>query len=107
MVKKFFNYRANESKRTRSICREKPIMRFVKALLFDWRKKRAIKKAKNDAALYGKKFLVLVFNGKPVVVSMQGIKRMIRRGRFSKEFTPAKACECAIYTAYPPTKKTE
>lgn len=31
-------------------------------------------KAASDAALYGKKFLVVVFGGKPVVVSMQGIK---------------------------------
>ena len=101
MVKKYFNYRANESKRTRSVCRVQPIMHFVKALLFDWRKKAAIKKAQNDAKLYGKKFLVLVFNGKPVVVSMQGIKQLIRQHRFSKDFTPEKACKCAIYIAYP------
>ncbi len=36
--------------------------KFFKALLFDFRKKRAIRKAQADADLYGKKFLVLVFN---------------------------------------------
>lgn len=77
------------------------VKKYFQALLFDWRKKRAIKKAQDDAKLYGKKFLVLVFNGKPVVVSMQGIKQMIRRHRFSKDFTPEKACKCAIYIAYP------
>ena len=77
------------------------VIKYFKALLFDWRKKRAIKKAKKDANLYGKKFLVLVFKGKPVVVSMQGIKQMIRAKRFSKEFTPETACKCAIYIAYP------
>ena len=101
MVKKYFNYRANEHKRTRSVCRMQPIMHFVKALLFDWRKKRAIKKAQNDAELHRKKFLVLVFNGKPVVISMQGIKKMIRQHRFSKDFTAETACKCAIYIAYP------
>ena len=77
------------------------VKKYFKALLFDWRKKRAIKKAQNEATLFGKKFLVLVFNGKPVVVSMQGIKKLIRQRRFSKDFTPETACECAIYIAYP------
>lgn len=77
------------------------VKKYFKALLFDWRKKRAIKKAQNDAQLHRKKFLVLVFNGKPVVVSMQGIKRMIRQHHFSKDFTAETACKCAIYIAYP------
>lgn len=77
------------------------VKKYFKALLFDWRKKRAIKKAQNDAELHRKKFLVLVFNGKPVVVSMQGIKKMIRQHRFSKDFTSETACKCAIYIAYP------
>ena len=77
------------------------VKKYFKALLFDWRKKRAIKKAQNDAELHRKKFLVLVFNGKPVVVSMQGIKKMIRQHRFSKDFTAETACKCTIYIAYP------
>lgn len=75
--------------------------RFFKALLFDYRKRRAIRKAQADANLYGRKFLVLVFNKKPVVVSKQGIKSMIRRHRFLKGFTPEKAEQSAIYVAYP------
>lgn len=77
------------------------VKKYFKALLFDWRKKRAIKKAQNDAELHRKKFLVVVFNGKPVVVSMQGIKQLIRRHSFSKDFTAETACKCAIYIAYP------
>lgn len=77
------------------------VKKYFKALLFDWRKKRAIKKARNDAELYGKKFLVLIFRGKPVVVSMQGIKKMIRQHRFSKEFTAETAHKRAIYIVYP------
>ena len=71
------------------------------ALLFDFRKKRAIRKAQAEADLYGRKFLVLVFNKKPVVVSKQGIKALIRRHRFSKGFTPEKAEQLAIYVANP------
>lgn len=77
------------------------VKKYFKALIFDWHKKRAIKKAQNDAELHRKKFLVLVFNGKPVVVSMQGIKQLIRQHRFSKGFTPETASKCAIYIAYP------
>lgn len=77
------------------------VKKYFKALLFDWRKKRAIKKAQNDAELHRKKFLVLVFNGKPVVISMQGIKKMIRQHRFSKDFTAETTCKCAIYIAIP------
>lgn len=77
------------------------VKKLFQALLFDWRKRRAIKKAQSEANLHGKKFLVLVFNGKPIVVSMQGIKEMIKRKRFSKSFTPETATKCAIYIAYP------
>lgn len=77
------------------------VKKYFKALLFDWRKKRAIKKARNKALQNGKKYLVLVFHSKPVVVSMQGIKQMIRQHRFSKDFTPEIALKIAIYIAYP------
>ncbi len=77
------------------------VRKYFKALVFDWRLKRAKKKAQHDAALYGKKFLVLVFGGKPVVVSMQGIKTLIRQHRFAKSFTAEKAVKCALFIAYP------
>lgn len=77
------------------------VKKYFKTLVFSWRLKRAKKKAQNDATLYGKKFLVLVFGGKPVVVSMQGIKTLIRQHRFSKDFTAEKAVKCALFIAYP------
>ena len=78
------------------------VRKYFKALVFDWRLKRAKKKAQHDATLYGKKFLVLMFGGKPVVVSMQGIKKLIRQHRFAKGFTAEKAEKCALYFAIPP-----
>lgn len=77
------------------------VKKYFKALVFDWRLKRAKRKAQKDATLYGKKFLVLVFGGKPVVVSMQGIKTLIRQHLFSKDFTAEKAVKCALFIAYP------
>lgn len=80
--------------------------KYTRALLFDWRKKRAIKKAQNDANTLRRKFLVLVMDGNPVVVSMQGIKKLIRCHRFAKGFTAEKARQIAIYEANPqPVKK--
>lgn len=77
------------------------VKKYFKALVFDWQLKRAKRKAQKDATLYGKKFLVLVFGGKPVVVSMQGIKTLIRKHRFAKSFTAEKAVKCALFIAYP------
>lgn len=68
--------------------------------LFDWRRKQAIKKARASADLYRKKFLVLVHHGRPVVVSMQGVKDMIRRKRFNG-LTAEKARRIAIFEANP------
>lgn len=77
------------------------IIDYFRACLFDWRKKKAIKQARKSAELYRKKFLVLVHNGRPVCVSMQGIKQLIRQHRFAPGFTAEKARQIAIYEAVP------
>ena len=82
------------------------IKKLVRATVFEGRRKRAIKKAQRDANQLRRKFLVLVMDGKPVVVSMQGIKKLIRCHRFAKGFTAEKARKIAIYEANPqPLKK--
>lgn len=83
------------------------VPKYFKALVFEWRLKRAKKKAAGDAALYGKKFLVVVFGGKPVVVSMQGIKKLVRQHRFREGFTAEKAEKCALYVAIPDNSKKQ
>lgn len=77
------------------------IIDYFRAFLFDWRKKRAIKQARKSAELYRKKFLVLVHNGRPVCVSMQGIRKLIKQHRFAPGFTAEKARQIAIYEARP------
>lgn len=52
------------------------IAEYFRALLFDWRKNRAIRQARRSADLYRKKYLVLVHQGRPVCVSMQGVKKI-------------------------------
>lgn len=75
--------------------------RFFRALLFGWRKRLAERKARRKAARYGMKFLVLVFRGRPVVLSMQGIRALIAGHCFAKGFTAAKAEDMALYVARP------
>lgn len=77
------------------------IIDYIRACVFDRRKKKAIKQAKKSAELYRKKYLVLVHNGRPVCVSMQGIKQLIRQHRFAPGFTAEKARQIAIFEAVP------
>ena len=76
------------------------VAEYFRALIFDWRKKRAIREAQRSADLYRKKFLVLVHNGRPVCVSMQGVKKLIRQKRLPG-LTAEKARELAIFEATP------
>lgn len=80
------------------------IIDYFRALIFDRRKRRAIREAQRSAALHRKKFLVLVHDGRPVCVSMQGIKRLIAQHRFAPGFTAEKARQIAIFEALPPTR---
>lgn len=76
------------------------IAEYFRALLFDRRKKRAIRQARRSADLFRKKFLVLVCQGRPVCVSMLGVKKLIRQKRLPG-LTAEKAREIAIYEASP------
>ncbi len=80
------------------------ILDYLRAILFDRRKKRAIRQARRSADLYRKKFLVLVYQGRPVCVSMQGLKKLIRKKRFPG-LTADKARRIAIYEATPKTSR--
>lgn len=76
------------------------IIDYFRALIFDWRKNRAIKQAQHSADLHRKKFLVLVYHGRPVCISMQGVKKLIRQKRFHG-LTAEKARQITIYEANP------
>lgn len=75
------------------------IIDYLRARLFDSRKRRAVRQAQRDADLYGKKFLVLVWQGRPVVLSMQAVKKLIRQKRLN--LSPEKARQIAVYEALP------
>ena len=82
------------------------IKKFFTVALFEVRKEWAIRKAQKEANRQRRKYLVLIWAGKPQVVSMQSLKRLIRQHRFTKGFTAERARELAIYEAVPrPLKK--
>lgn len=76
------------------------IIDYLRARIFDWRRKLAIREAQASADLYRKKFLVLVWQGRPVCVSMQGVRQLIRQKRF-RGLTAEKARRIAIFEANP------
>lgn len=61
------------------------------------RVKKAIKEADRQQVLTGKKQLVMMYDGKPIVVSKQHLKRTIKAGAYRKGFSPERAESIAIY----------
>ncbi len=66
-------------------------------MVFYRRCQRAIKRANRRAVTTGKKQLVMIYGGKPVVMSKQHLKTLIKKRAFVKGFTPEKAESLAIY----------
>ncbi len=56
----------------------------IKKYYLAWRYKRAVRKAKELAGLFGMKYYVINLNGSLKVVPKQTIKELIRRKRFRK-----------------------
>ena len=79
------------------------IIDYFRAVLFDWRKNNAIRLARRSADLHRKKFLVLVYQGRPVCVSMHGVRQLIRQKRLPG-LTAEKAREIAIFEAMPTSR---
>jgi hypothetical protein len=77
----------------------KKIIVFVKNWLFTIKLKRAIRKAQRLAKEQRRKFIVLNFNGKPVVISMRQIKFWIRTKQINKSADYFR--DMALYIAMP------
>lgn len=77
----------------------KKIVILFKNWLFNIRKKQAIKQAQQLANEQRRKFLVLNFNGKPTVISMQQCKQLVRtkKVRVNADYFR----EMALFTAMP------
>lgn len=75
------------------------IIDFLRRRLYAYREKAAIKQAQQLADLHRRKYLVMLWKGRPEVISMQGVKALIRQKKLT--LTADKARQIAIFEAYP------
>lgn len=84
-------------------------MNKLKKIIAEWifkiRLKKAIRKADKLALKTGKKQLVLIMEMKPVVLSMQQIKTLIRQKYFPKGVDANYICKKAVYMSMKSQKK--
>lgn len=59
-------------------------MRFIRRIIYQWQKYLAIKAAIRAHEADGRKYLVIVLEGKPTVVSKGELRKMRARGAFKK-----------------------
>lgn len=62
-------------------------MKLIKRIIFAWKYKRSIRKAKRLSKLTGLKYYVILLNGGLKVVPKKTIKALISRKRFRKGTT--------------------
>ena len=73
------------------------MVKFFKALVFDFRLRHCRREANRRRALSGQKQLVITLNRRPMVVSKQHIKSLVREGMYRKGVTAADIEKAAIY----------
>lgn len=75
----------------------KNIKAWFRAVIFDCRLRHCRREADRRRALSGQKQLVIVLNRRPVVVSKQHIKQLVREGMYRRGVTAADIEAKAIY----------
>lgn len=75
----------------------KNIKAYFRAVIFDCRLRHCRREADRRRALSGQKQLVIVLNRRPIVVSKQHIKRLVREGMYRRGVTAADIEAKAIY----------
>jgi hypothetical protein len=73
------------------------MVKFFKALVFDFRLRHCRREADRRRALSGQKQLVITLNRRPMVVSKQHIKSLVREGMYRKGVTATDIEKAAIY----------
>ncbi len=54
-------------------------------MIFNFRLRRAVKKANRNAKLMNKRYMVIVFAGKPRVYQKSALKELVKRRKFFKK----------------------
>ena len=63
------------------------MIQLIKDIIFGWRYKRAVKKAVKVEHITGRKQFVIMYDGKPVVVSKKKIRNLVATRYFRKGIT--------------------
>lgn len=75
----------------------KNIKAYFRAVIFDCRLRHCRREADRRRALSGQKQLVIVLNRRPIVVSKQHIKKLVREGMYRRGVTAADIEAKTIY----------
>lgn len=75
----------------------KNIKAYFRAVIFDCRLRHCRREAERRRALSGQKQLVIVLNRRPIVISKQHIKKLVREGMYRRGVTAADIEAKAIY----------
>lgn len=70
---------------------------YFRAVIFDCRLRHCRHEAERRRALSGQKQLVIVLNRRPIVISKQYIKKLVREGMYRRGVTAADIEAKAIY----------
>ena len=82
-------------------------MKFIKNLLFKYRLKKAVNTAVNQFDKTGRKHFVIIFNGKPLVITKQRITHMVRTRKFKKGVTVSDIERQALFITSPKKAKKD
>lgn len=80
------------------------VRQFLRRILLSWRYKRAIRKARKLADLFGLKYYVLYMDGTFKVVPKQAIRRLVQQRRFRRGVRIQDIGRRALFIATPHTK---
>ncbi len=76
------------------------MINFFRALIFDFRLRHCRREADRRKALSGQKQLVITLNRRPMVVSKQHLKQLVREGMYRRGVTAADIERTAIYRTF-------
>lgn len=76
-------------------------MNLLKKLIFNYRYKKAIKQAQEAATATGRKHLVILFKGKPIVMAKRKLNHLVRTKKFAKGVSVADIEKQALFITPP------
>lgn len=81
------------------------VQRLCMAYLLTLRIRLARLKARRRARREGRYMMVLLYGGRPIVLSAREVEAGLRSGLFRQGFSVHKARRLALYIAYPPARR--